>query len=205
MVVRTAKQILRAFLSETEDSQMAKAIATFLNCFLGAEPKSRRLTQKKKKKVPSSFKGNNFSFSSQSLWAVIFHQVKNRFQYEIPESFRSTFCVIPPSDMNKILEVTGHIPVLRNLCQKVGIQIACRDYDFTSETPFQPEDILDLFPVVKHLAPKNIDGYELLEAGVDCLSQGKLEHAFELLSEALVIFSQVNGPMHQSTAICFGF
>lgn len=50
------------------------------------------------------------------------------------------------------------------------------------------------------------------------LTQGRLDVAFELLSEALVIFSQVRilppkpqiqitkqvyGPMHQATAVCF--
>jgi hypothetical protein len=48
-----------------------------------------------------------------------------------------------------------------------------------------------------------VDGHDLLEAGVSYLAQGKLDIAFELLSEALVIFSQVYGPMHQATAICF--
>jgi protein TIF31 len=45
----------------------------------------------------------------------------------------------------------------------------------------------------------------LLESGVSYLSQGRLDVAFELLSEALVIFSQVYGPMHQATAICFRY
>jgi len=126
--------------------------------------------------------------TSSTLWSSIFQQVQGHFQYELSVDIQSKLVIIP---------------TLRNLCQKMGIQIAAKDYDFSAEHPFQPDDILDLYPVVKHSLPKTADGHDLLEAGVSYLAQGRLDIAFELLSEALVIFSQVYGPMHQATAICF--
>lgn len=45
---------------------------------------------------------------------------------------------------------------LRAFCQTVGIQIALRDYQFDSKhrQTFTEDDILNLYPIVKHLHPK---------------------------------------------------
>ncbi len=61
----------------------------------------------------------------------------------------------------------------------------------------------NMYIVLSHY--RTADGHDILEAGVNYLAQGRLDIAFELLSEALVIFSQVYGPMHQATAICFRY
>jgi len=122
------------------------------------------------------------------LWGIIIKNVQDRFQFDITDEIKGNLQIIP---------------TLRNLCQKMGIKIVSKEFDFNSEIPFQTEDILDLYPVVKHSRPKTQDGHELLESGVSYLAQGRLDVSFELLSEALVIFSQVYGPMHQATAICF--
>ena len=189
MIVRGAKHILRGILFETEMTQLAPTISHFLNCFLGSLAK--KSLKKKKKKKPTSTKSKTTTLTPESLWAIIRKEVSERFQYEIQEE---------EDKMNLLV-----IPTLRNFCQKLGIKIAAKNYDFVSETPFQVEDILDLYPVVKHPSPKTQDGHDLLEAGVSLLAQGRLDVAFELLSEALVIFSQVYGPMHQATAICFRY
>jgi protein TIF31 len=44
-----------------------------------------------------------------------------------------------------------------------------------------------------------------MEAGKSFLSQGRLDIAYELLSEALAIFHQIYGPMHRDTANCYGY
>ena len=48
------------------------------------------------------------------------------------------------------------VPLLRNFCKKVGIQLQLREYllDNRTKAPFTEEDVLNLFPVVKHLHPK---------------------------------------------------
>jgi hypothetical protein len=50
----------------------------------------------------------------------------------------------------EIPEFIFDVVTLRSICQKCGIKIACRDYNWESETPFTNTDILDLFPKVKH-------------------------------------------------------
>ena len=43
---------------------------------------------------------------------------------------------------------------LRSICQKVGVQVEARSYDFSLEAPFVFSDIIDIFPIVKHMSPK---------------------------------------------------
>lgn len=137
MITRSAKHILRGILFETSTGNLAPTITYFLNCFLGS-PSNIHLRGGKKKKKP---KGISSTLSPSSLWSNISKMVQDRFQYKLPEDIRTK---IAP------------LPTLRNLCQKMGIQIVARDYDFNSLEPFQVDDILDLFPVVKHSSPKVI-------------------------------------------------
>ncbi len=159
MIVRSCKHILRGILFETTSSYLAPSISHFINCFLGTPPptssnyKGRRSTQKnKKKKKPQQYHHHTttgsgrsrvivpaFSYTSSSLWTTIYQSVQERFQYDLPEDIRSKLSTLS---------------TLRNFCQKMGITIASKDYEFGSEHPFQPEDILDLYPVVKHSLPK---------------------------------------------------
>ncbi len=48
------------------------------------------------------------------------------------------------------------VSLLRNFCKKVGIQLLLREYqlDSKAKAPFSEEDVLNLFPVIKHLHPK---------------------------------------------------
>ena len=85
---------------------------------------------------------------------------------------------------------------------KVGIQILSREYNFDSETPFTFEDVLELYPVVKHTNPRSLDARDLQEAGKAMLIQGRLDVAHDLLTEALAIVQQVHGPLHQDAATC---
>lgn len=140
MIVRVAKKILRGILANTQTSQMGAAIAHFLNCFLGFSKRGRHTLHKKKKKKPQKKgQGPAFSLTHQSLWNSLRRGVQEHFQFELPEDICNCLCFVP---------------LLRNLAQKMGIQIAAKNYNFSSENPFQTEDILDIFPVVKHTSPK---------------------------------------------------
>lgn len=48
------------------------------------------------------------------------------------------------------------LALLRNFSKKVGIQLQLREYqlDNRAKAAFSEEDVLNLFPVVKHLHPK---------------------------------------------------
>ncbi|KAL0429300.1 UNVERIFIED_CONTAM: Clustered mitochondria protein [Sesamum radiatum] len=79
------------------------------------------------------------------------------------------------------------VSVIRNLCQKVGITIAARKYDFDALAPFQVSDILNIQPVVKHSIPVCSEAKDLVETGKVQLAEGMLSEAYTLFSDA---FSQ---------------
>eukprot|EP00027_Filamoeba_sp_ATCC50430_P001401 CAMPEP_0168547004 /NCGR_PEP_ID=MMETSP0413-20121227/3799_1 /TAXON_ID=136452 /ORGANISM="Filamoeba nolandi, Strain NC-AS-23-1" /LENGTH=1303 /DNA_ID=CAMNT_0008577217 /DNA_START=67 /DNA_END=3978 /DNA_ORIENTATION=+ len=209
MITRAAKHILRNAIATTEDFHLSVVVAHLLNCLIGkvteenlpevAEPDDAEETKespkdkkkkKKKTKTPDNM-GPELTLTTEDLWAQITSEVKTRFQYDLPAH----------STLQYLL---SNAATLRSVCQKVGIQIDAADYDFSAATPFSPDNILNLTPVVKHPNPETADGKNLLEAGKAFLAQGRLDVAYELLTEALAIFHQVYGPMHRDTANCYG-
>jgi protein TIF31 len=190
MITRSAKYIFNTSLREVTDHQLAPSLAHFLNTLLGnvsAPPPSTSTanhSDKKKKKKPASKK----HYSTKTLWEDILKAVKDKFNYDLTEAAAKRL---------------PKLPLLRSFLQKVGVQALARDFDFTNDTPFTPDDVLDLYPIVKHSTPKSGDGNDLMEAGKAFIGQGRLDIAMELLTEALAIFHQVYGPMHKDTAGCY--
>ncbi|XP_044493286.1 clustered mitochondria protein-like isoform X2 [Mangifera indica] len=212
IVVRSAKHIIKDLLRDIEDHDLGPAIAHFLNCFFGscqnvggkvaANSMQSRTQKKDHASLGKSSKGqarwkskasarkphsSYVSISSETIWSDLEEFAKLKYQFELPEDAR--------------LRVKK-VSVLRNLCQKVGISIAARKYDFNAATPFQTSDILNLQPVVKHSVPVCSEAKNLVEMGKAQLSEGLLSEAFTLFSEAFSILQQVTGPMHREVANC---
>ncbi|VFR02371.1 unnamed protein product [Cuscuta campestris] len=211
VVVRSAKHIFMDFLRDTEDHDLGSAISHFLNCFIGSIPtvstevrtnsvysrnkkghhssgKFSKGQASNKRVVPARRKQSSFlNLTSDSLWSDIKEFSKLKYQFEVPDDTR--------------LRVKT-IPVLRNLCLKVGVTIAARKYDLDASTPFQATDILDLLPVVKHSIPISAEAKNLVETGKAQLAEGLLSEAYTLFFEAFTIFQQVTGPMHREVANC---
>ncbi|KAL1157674.1 hypothetical protein V6Z11_A08G171600 [Gossypium hirsutum] len=214
IVVRSAKHILKDVLRDTEDHDLGPAISHFLSCFFGScQSVAAKLTSssqsKNHKKEQAShhssgktskgharWKGKTsarknissyMNVSSESLWSEIQKFAKLKYQFELPEDAR--------------LRVKK-ISVLRNMCQKVGITIAARKYDFNTAMPFHTSDILNLQPVVKHSVPVCSEAKDLVEMGKVQLVEGMLTEAYTMFSEAFSILQQVTGPMHREVANC---
>lgn len=84
----------------------------------------------------------------KSLWQQIKADLKSYYDWETPcpESLDAT---IEHFHLQKI-------SLLRNFCIKTGIQILLREYNFENKNraTFFEEDILNIFPVVKHINPR---------------------------------------------------
>jgi len=154
------------------------------------------------------------NLTTENVWERVKQEVKDRFNFDLPKfedikqiysgSIGSTTSASANDKENmNIITAIKCLPTLRSISQKTGIQINARDFNFLSNTPILYEDILDLYPVVKHINHESHDGRNLLEAGKSFLSQGRLDIAYELLTEALAIFHQVYGPMHEQTSNCY--
>ncbi|KAL9275941.1 Clustered mitochondria protein-like protein [Drosera capensis] len=211
IAVRSAKHIFKDVLRNTEDHDIAPAISRFFNCFFGEvtskntpatmpsgfhkkEPanhsssKASRLKRRWRTGVSSKKNVPSYSgITSEDLWSDIAELAKLKYQFEMPDDATSR---------------VKKISVLRNLCQKVGITIAARQYDLDNAAPFQSADILDMRPVVKHSIPVCSEAKFLIETGKVQLAEGMLSEAYTLFSEAFSILQQVTGPMHREVANC---
>lgn len=213
IVVRSAKHILKDVLRDTEDHDLGPAISHFFNCFFGncqtsagkganSQSKNHKKDQSGNHASGRSSRGHprwksagsarrkqssHMGLTSESLWSDILEFSKVKYQFELPEDARSR---------------VKKISVIRNLCQKVGVTIAAHKYDLNAIMPFQPSDILNLQPVVKHSIPVCSEAKELVETGKVQLAEGLLSEAYTLFSEAFTILQQVTGPMHREVANC---
>nr|VDD11346.1 unnamed protein product [Brassica rapa] len=206
ITVRSAKHILKNILRDIEDHDIGAAVSHFLNCFFGnvAAGKASPNTKNQKKvcdqsitkksqgrgKGKASAKKTLSSYmmvDSNMLWSEIQEFAKAKYEFELPELSRTT---------------AKKVHVLRNLCQKVGISVAARKYDFEASSPFDATDVLDLRPVVKHSVPVCSEAKNLIEMGKLQLAEGMLSESYTFFSEAFSILQQVTGPMHREVSNC---
>ncbi|XP_031373077.1 clustered mitochondria protein [Punica granatum] len=215
IVVRSAKHIFKDALRDAEDHDLGPAISHFLNCFFGnsqavgskgTNNSTPSRIQKKDQvghhssgksprgqsrwKGRTSTKKNQSSyrnFSSDSIWSDIQEFAKVKYKFDLAEDARSR---------------VKKVAVIRNFCQKVGISLAARKYDLNGSAPFQPSDILNIQPVVKHSIPVCSEAKDLVELGKVQLAEGMLSEAYTLFSEAFSMLQQVTGPMHREVANC---
>ncbi|KAL6507004.1 hypothetical protein OROHE_022139 [Orobanche hederae] len=95
------------------------------------------------------------------------------------------------------------LSILRGLCQKVGLELAPKDYDLESSAPFTKTDIISIVPACKHVGCSSADGRTLLESSKIALDKGKLEDAVNYGTKALAKMIAVCGPYHRTTASAY--
>ncbi|XP_015689234.1 clustered mitochondria protein [Oryza brachyantha] len=211
IIVRSAKHVVKELLRQSPDHDIGPAIAHFLNCFIGnvlapstkgSSDSTHSKNQKGHEKTQNqkSTKGQKLSLSaSKNIMPTFSHLTSDRVWSNIKEFAKHKYLFEVPDDARAGAK---RVAVLRNLCQKVGITIASRKYDLDSAAPFQPSDILNLQPVVKHSVPVCADARNLMEAGKIRMAEGTLNEAYALFSEAFSLLQQITGPMHRDAANC---
>ncbi|KAI9715319.1 MAG: Intracellular distribution of mitochondria [Chrysothrix sp. TS-e1954] len=70
----------------------------------------------------------------------------------------------------------------------------------THTQTFQPDDILNIFPIIKEASPRNNLAEETFEAGRLSIAQGQKEVGQELLLESLSLHEQIYGILHPEVA-----
>jgi len=131
----------------------------------------------------------------RSLWQQIRREAKAYWDWELD-------CDSIDSAVTKfgILRIS----LLRAFCLKVGIQVLLREYNFESKhkPTFGDDDIVNVFPVVKHISPRATDAYNFYTTGQAKIQQGMFKEGYELISEALNLLNNVFGAMHQENGSC---
>ena len=95
------------------------------------------------------------------------------------------------------------VALLRRVCQRSGVQLLSRTFDWASPAPIVPEDVLGLFPVVKSCCPPSLfsDAEELHAAGRIATASGDLKTGYERVQEAVSLLYNVGGgPLHVDVA-----
>ncbi|XP_023132674.1 clustered mitochondria protein homolog isoform X2 [Amphiprion ocellaris] len=207
LITRCAKHIFKTYLQGVELSALSAAVSHFLNCFLSSFPDavahlppdelvSRRKSRKRRNRVPGS--GDNTAWASltpSELWKNIASEAQSYYHFTVQ-------C----ESVDQVVEKYGlqKITLLREISIKTGIQILIKEYNFDSrhKPAFTEEDILNIFPVVKHVNPKASDAFHFFQSGQAKVQQGFLKEGCELINEALNLFNNVYGAMHVEICAC---
>ncbi|XP_055854272.1 clustered mitochondria protein homolog isoform X1 [Episyrphus balteatus] len=210
LIVRAAKHIYYTYMQNTEVMSLASAISHFLNCFLTSGPvtaptlgsdelqKTNKRRNKRKNGKNALFGNDNNEWAlitPKSMWQHIKREIKAYWDFDLE-------C----EDQKSVIETykLQKISILRAFSLKVGIQILLREYNFESRNKptFTDEDIVNVFPIVKHINPRATDAYNFYTTGQSKIQQGYFKEGYELISEALNLLNNVFGAMHSENGQC---
>ncbi|XP_060799958.1 clustered mitochondria protein homolog isoform X2 [Neoarius graeffei] len=207
LITRCTKHIFKTYLQGVELSALSAAVSHFLNCFLSSFPDavahlpadelvSRKKNKKRRNRVPGG--GDNTAWASltpSELWKNISTEARTYYHFALQSE-----------GVDQAVEKYGlqKITLLREISIKAGIQILIKEYNFDSrhKPAFTEEDILNIFPVVKHVNPKASDAFHFFQSGQAKVQQGFLKEGCELINEALNLFNNVYGAMHVEICAC---
>ena len=217
LILRSAKHIFNNYIQSTDMMSISVAISHFLNCLLTTQPiiqapqvASDELfrTSKRRYNHKRSHKSNNHNSSNsevntewtqltqKNLWQQIKKELKSYWDFEL-----SCEC-----NVDKVVEhyKLQKISLLRAFNLKVGLQILLREYNFESKNKptFNEDDIVNVFPICKHINPRASDAYNFYTTGQNKIQQGFFKDGYELISEALNLLNNVYGAMHSENAQC---
>ncbi|GFQ78441.1 clustered mitochondria protein homolog [Trichonephila clavata] len=210
LITRTAKHLFSHFIQSVETMCLSSAISHFLNCFLSSctnlpsPVSSEELQVKCKKKGKRKGKHSPLRFEDNNEWALLSTKI---FWTNMKNELLSYYAWDLPCDtVDAIVEHFSlqKISILRIFCIKTGIQILLREYNFDhkSKPIFSEDDILNIFPVVKHINPRATDAYNFYTTGQSKIQQGFLKEGYELITEALNLLNNVYGAMHPEISQC---
>merc|ERR1712142_726870 len=211
VVLRSAKHLFTLFLQGMDMLSLSCSISHFLNGLLSSCPtpsctvpdqihkkrsrnRSKKATSKTSPLTPTD-SVERANLTPKSLWAQIKAEAKSYFDWNLTADGIDAF--VEMINLNKIT-------LLRSFCQKTGVQIMLREYQFDNKTvqAFSEEDIVNMYPIVKHINPRATDAYNFYTTGQSKIQQGFLKDGYELISEALNLLNNVYGAMHPEIAQC---
>lgn len=219
LMTRAAKHLFNNYIQGLEMTLNAAAISHFLNCFLSschslASPSSsddglvlrsrnNNNNSKRNKVRGRGSRHNGFSqesndwalLTTRSLWSNLRNELLSYYHWNLfPDNIDDA---VHKCSLQKI-------SILRSFCMKTGIQLLLKEYamDNKSKSAFSEEDIVNVFPVVKHIHPRATDAYNFYTTGQTKIQQGYLKDGYEMISEALNLLNNVYGAMHPEIAQC---
>ncbi|XP_060599654.1 clustered mitochondria protein homolog [Ruditapes philippinarum] len=208
MITRAAKHLYKIHMQGIDQTTLSAAISHFLNCLVGSFPTphpgvsvdegkgTRKKNKRRNKGIAISIDNTEWvNETPKSLWKKIIDEVDEYFHYTLE-------C----DSIDSAVEKYGiqKVSLLRSFCQCVGVQILLREYnlEIRSRAIFAEDDIVNVFPVVKHIHPRASDAYHFFSSGQSKIQQGSLKEGYDLICEALNLLNNVYGAMHPEIAAC---
>nr|XP_027202983.1 clustered mitochondria protein homolog [Dermatophagoides pteronyssinus] len=222
LICRSIKHMFVNYMQSVEVVYMATAISHFLNCFLSStvtQPSIIDEIGKHSKRRGKKFRNGRMVISPNENGAgknVIDRQsfdwlslTPKSFWTQLRNEMDSYYGWIAPKDIDSVESLLYRysiqkISLLRIVCIRTGIQVLLREYNFDhkSRPAFTDDDILNVFPIVKHISPRANDAYNLFQNGQRKISEGNIRDGYDYISEALNLFNSVYGPLHPDIVQC---
>ncbi|KAG8192670.1 hypothetical protein JTE90_009698 [Oedothorax gibbosus] len=211
LITRTAKHLFAHYIQGVETMYLSNAVSHFLNCLLSScsslpspvsseeqmQVKYKKKGKRKGKQNPLRFEDNNewALLSTKTFWTNMKNELSSYYAWNL--SCDTIDAVVEHFSLQKT-------SILRSFCIKTGVQLLLKEYNFDHRTKpiFSEDDVLNIFPVVKHINPRATDAYNFYTTGQTKIQQGFLKEGYELITEALNLLNNVYGAMHPEISQC---
>ncbi|CAJ1068847.1 clustered mitochondria protein homolog isoform X2 [Xyrichtys novacula] len=203
MFIRSTKRVFSNFLQGVDMPSLSAAVSHFLCCLLVPHFTPSPVGEETKKK--SRRRGRGAGASETTPWSTLTGaELWNLVCQDANETY--SIADVLGSGPNHLVEHYGlqKISLLREFCLKTGVQLRLRDYflDNQSKAPIGPDDILNIFPVVKHVQMQTVDASAAHRAALTSIQKGHLDQAHGHLKEAVYLFGRVCDNLHPEACHC---
>uniref|UniRef100_A0A1A8IWA1 Clu domain-containing protein n=2 Tax=Nothobranchius TaxID=28779 RepID=A0A1A8IWA1_NOTKU len=201
--IRSTRRVFNNFLQGVDVPNLAAAVSHFLGCLLvphfSASPVGEETKKKSRRRGRGAGTSENTPWSmltGAELWNLVCQDAVET--YDISDSLG-----LGP---NHLVEHYGlqKISLIREFCLKTGVQLRLRDYVFdnVNKAPIGPDDVLNIFPVVKHIQMPIADASKAFNAAKNSIQKGLLVQAHEQLKEAAYLFDRACDDLHPEACHC---
>ncbi|KAM7017516.1 LOW QUALITY PROTEIN: clustered mitochondria protein homolog [Tautogolabrus adspersus] len=203
--IRSTRRVFNNFLQGVDVSSVSAAVSHFLCCLLVSHFTSTSVGEETKKKSRRRGRGAGTGASESMPWSMLTGaELWNLVCQDTDETY--SLCDSLGSGPNHLVEHYGlqKISLLREFCLKTGLQLRLRDYFFDNQNkaPIGPDDILNIFPVIKHIHMPTADASTAYRAALTFLEKGLLDQAHEHLKNAAYLFGRVCDYLHPEACFC---
>ncbi|XP_020505586.2 clustered mitochondria protein homolog [Labrus bergylta] len=201
--IRSARRVFNNFLQGVDVPSVSAAVSHFLCCLLVPHFTPTAVGEETKKK--SRRRGRGAGASESMPWSTLTGaELWNLVCQDTDETY--SLCDSLGSGPNHLVEHYGlqKISLLREVCLKTGLQLRLRDYVFDNQNkaPIGPDDVLNIFPVIKHVHMPTADASTAYRAALTFLEKGLLDQAHEHLQNAAYLFGRVCDNLHPEACFC---
>ncbi|XP_047447162.1 clustered mitochondria protein homolog [Mugil cephalus] len=201
--IRSTRRVFNSFLQGVDVPSLSAAVSHFLGCLLVPHFTPTAVGEDTKKKSRRRGRGAGASESTPwstltgaDLWSLVCQ--------DAVETYNISDCL--GSGPNHLVEHYGlqKLSLLREFCLKTGVQLRLRDYclDNQNKAPIGPDDILNIFPAVKHVRMPTTDASKAYLAAQTFIQKGLLDQAYERLKEATYLYGRVCDDLHPEACYC---